>query len=282
MPRVSPPGPLPSNSLTDALAKGLRDFTGPENPPVNLPLKAASEAASYMTGPENPPVNFLAQLLRRGDPHGLMTMGNPIGMALKKYDMYGKAIPVAAETGKPLAKTARDYARESAGHEAATVAARKTEAATGGPLKSVGFRNNKTGEVIEGGHFHPSSYERLPDEWKKQAFDGTIEHGFITKEGKFLNRKEASDLTGISFSTRPGFEALESYDGAAKGIYGPKITAGGFGPNGERISGDLRAILDEANQRDWEESLVNRTKPMGAEAVLQDVLEKLRKGYWKK
>ena len=284
MPRVAPPSPLPSNPLLEALSKGLRDFTGPENPPVHLPLKAASEAASYMTGPDNPPVNILAQILRRGDPHGLMTMGNPLSMALKRYDAWGKAIPVAAETGAPLAKTAKDFAQESAGHQAATIAARKAEATAGG-IQSVAFRNKLTGEVIQGGHFHPSSFDRLPDSWKNNPLsNSTIEYGYMDADGKFLTRQEAAKRApGVGTMPQRGEQFTESYGFLNDGGYGD---IGDWGMEGRVTSGKprlartLEGILDEIDIQNWK-SHIEEGKPLRTTAeIRKEVEEKIKNGWW--
>jgi hypothetical protein len=154
-------------AFAKALAAKLRGLVepivGPENPPVNAPL------------------NAMAELLKRGDPMGAMGLAMP----LVRYDMWGKPIKVAAETGKPLAKTAKDFARMKAEAELATRLGRGE--GTDQAFRGVALRHSSTGEVMEGGRYHPDLWEKLgpgqhPD-W---------EDGFVTKDGHFLTRKEAT------------------------------------------------------------------------------------------
>ena len=182
MAQIDPPKP---NPLIEWMAKLLRE----KAPGV---AETAGKVAEY------PPVNLMAKLLNAGDPMGVMG----IGMPLQAFDAWGKAVKVSADTGKPLAKTARDVARMKAQAELATRLGRGE--GTHQAFRGVAFRNVATGEVMEGGTFHPDLANRLPagHATTPDASRGGMmrsvtpekywEEGFVTKDGNFLNRRDAT------------------------------------------------------------------------------------------
>jgi hypothetical protein len=204
MAEIDPPKP---NPLIKWMAKLIRE----KAPGI---AEAAGKVAEY------PPVKLAGNLMNAADPMGVMGIAAP----LQVFDAWGNAIKVSAETGKPLAKTAKDITQATAQAEMAAQLARKAEANAGGPFRSVGFRNRNTGEVIEGGLTHPSSSNLIPESWTPGM--GLTEEGFITRDGRFLTREEARNLTGIG--DRYGGTQMEAEEAWANGAFGKRLSGKEF------------------------------------------------------
>lgn len=284
MPAIDRPSGKPLQSVTDYLSEKLRPVLGPENPPVHIPLEAAGQAASYMAGPDNPPVNALVGLLRKGgdlmgkvDPMGLMSMGNPVGMVLKhKYLPGGQKVRINPYTGAEVGMTSKE-ARGIAGvteKQAQTI--RAAEEQFDGPFKSVAFKNRETGEVIPGGHTHPSSMERIPANWYKpgenQYDTSNVIDGFIERAtGRFVDRAEAMKVPNAHG---------ESFTGMSKGSYGPKL---GFDdkitiPGTRGVTRRVAGLLGDLDQKAWREAVEKGLKPtdLDADVTLREVVKMLR------
>lgn len=274
-PNVEEAGSRYGSKLLGAIADRLRkaNVVGPGNPPVEMAAKGLGWMSDTLAGPENPPVNAMMQVLRRSDPGGANSMANPVAMlgpmlpaALYKYDEFGKRILVNPSTGKAATSGAefeRETARMKAAAEALDAGVRKKEFLTG-PFRAAGFRNRTTGEVVEGSLTHPSSLHRIPPSW-----GGDFDYGYITQDGRFLDRAEATKLTGVGLggdtllgASNPdiGLGSMESYDGARKGIYGPRLDNRGAA-NAPGM-GDIRPIL-EADRKAWNDAVTGLVQKLG-------------------
>jgi hypothetical protein len=197
--------PEESGKVMEAIVRLLR-----EKAPWALDAAGAmGRAVEPLVGPENPPVHMVIQALNKADPMSIMGTGMPVGMALKRYDMFGNAVRVSAETGKPLAKTAKELAVDVARARMATEAARSADEMFG----AVAMKNLGTGEVLVGKRYHPDI--KIPDGHTGIADSSMIpsvlkgkpetvwEEGFVTPNGDFMNRRAAAKAAGKSEGTGP-------------------------------------------------------------------------------
>lgn len=242
----------PADSPGAALVAKLRSWA-PSSPGFDAEFKRYNEAAhpstiyspderwgSVVHDPNDP-----AKRTQAGENRGQALAQQAVLGALYKTDAWGNRIKVDPTTGGEAAKTEAETLKEMLTHLAQASRERQAEFTAGGPLRSVGFRNSQTGEVIAGGMNHPQSRGMVP--WTR----GSYEDGYIDHAGNFLTRREATKLVNGGGGMFGG--ALEAFEGQRLGAFGTQPPDDGPG----RLWRVGSAIADSEMLKDRLHKIVN-------------------------